>query len=100
MQSKQKIYCLLALVFAFSLGVRLYFAFQSPTFTSGDAYFTIRQVEHIRQTGLPIFEDALSYGGRTYIFPPLFHYVLAFFNLFLPITIVGKLIPNIIASLG
>jgi len=98
MQSKQKIYCLLALVFAFSLGVRLYFAFQSPTFTGGDAYFTIRQVEHIRQTGLPIFEDALSYGGRTYIFPPLFQYVLAFFNLFLPITIVGKLIPNIIAS--
>ena len=98
MQSKQKIYCLLALVFAFSLGVRLYFAFQSPTFTGGDAYFTIRQVEHIRHTGLPIFEDDLSYGGRMYIFPPFFHYVLAFFNLFLPITIVGKVIPNIFAS--
>lgn len=98
MQQKQKIYWLLAFVFLLSLGVRLYFAFQTPTFTGGEAYFATRQIEHIRQTGLPLFDDGLSYGGRTYLFPPFFYYVLAFFNLFLPITLVGKIIPNIMAS--
>jgi len=61
-------------------------------------YFNLRQIEHISETGKPLFNDPLSYGGRTFIFLPLFHYILAFFNLFLPIHLVGKIIPNIFAS--
>ncbi len=98
MQQSTKLYCLVALIFALSLSTRLYFAFQIPTFTGGDAYFTLRQTEHIRATGTPLFNDELSFGGRYYVFPPLYYYVLAFFNLFIPITIVGKVIPNVLAS--
>jgi hypothetical protein len=92
-------FVLLTLIFILTLTVRLLFAFQTPNFSSDKAYFTLRQVEHITEHGLPIFEDPLSYSGRTLVQPPLFYYILSFFNLFLPITIVGKLLPNIFASL-
>ncbi|MBT3405748.1 hypothetical protein HN419_01130 [Candidatus Woesearchaeota archaeon] len=90
---------LLLLIFAITLGVRLFFAFNTPDFTGDSAYFNLRQIEHITEHGVPQFDDPLSYGGRYYIFPPMFHYILAFFNLFLPISIVCKVIPNIFASL-
>ncbi|MDD5086642.1 MAG: hypothetical protein PHV16_02725 [Candidatus Nanoarchaeia archaeon] len=93
----KKEYIWLGVIFAFVLGLRLYFAFQTPYF-SEDAYFNIRQVEHITKTGLPLFKDELSYGGRNFLFQPLFQYILAFFNLFMPLTLVCKLIPNIFAS--
>ncbi len=80
-----------------TLGSRLFFAFQTPYFDH-DAYFNLRQIEHIKETGLPLYEDDLSYGGRTNYFPPFFHYVLAFFSLFLPVTLVGKIIPNLMVS--
>lgn len=93
----KKEYILLALIFALVLGIRLYFAFQTPYF-SQDAYFNIRQVEHIRETGLPLFKDDLSYSGRNFLFQPFFQYILAFFNLFMPLNLVCKLLPNIFAS--
>tara|TARA_Y100000034_G_scaffold46605_1_gene57291 strand:+ start:5453 stop:6796 length:1344 start_codon:yes stop_codon:yes gene_type:complete len=43
--------------------------------------------------------DSLSYSGRTIISTPLYYYVLALLNLFLPLSIVGKLVPNILISL-
>lgn len=92
-------FIILVLIFVLTLTIRLLFAFQTPYFSSDKAYFTLRQVSQITDNGIPIFEDPLSYGGRTLIQPPIFYYLLAFFNLFLPITIVGKLIPNIFASL-
>ncbi|HIJ11770.1 TPA: hypothetical protein HA278_06950 [Candidatus Woesearchaeota archaeon] len=89
----------LALIFILTLTIRLIVAFSTPNFTY-DSYFHLRQVEHITETGTPLFEDDLSYGGRELRFLPLFHYVMAFFDLFLPLTIVAKIIPNIlIASL-
>jgi hypothetical protein len=89
----------LVLIFIFTLTIRILIAFTTPNVTY-DSYFHLRQVEHITETGTPLFQDDLSYGGREHRFLPLFHYVMAFFNLFLPITIVAKLIPNIlIASL-
>jgi len=93
----KKEYIWLALIFGLVLGVRLYFAFQTPYF-SQDAYFNIRQVEHITKTGLPLFKDELSYGGRNFVFQPFFHYILAFFNLFMPLSLVCKILPNIFAS--
>lgn len=86
------------LLFAITLALRLYFAFQSPYFEY-DSYFSIRQVESIKETGLPIFNDPLSYGGKTVIFSPFFHYLLAFFSLFMPVTLAAKIIPNILISL-
>ncbi len=88
---------LLISIFVLVLAIRLYFAFQTPNFTN-NAYFNLRQIEHIKETGLPLYEDNLSYGGRTYIFTPLFHYILAFFSLVLPLAFVAKLLPNIFAA--
>ena len=94
----KKEYIWLALIFSLVLGTRLYFAFQTPYF-SEDAYFNIRQVEHIRETGFPLFKDDLSYSGRNFFFQPFFQYILAFFNLFIPLSLVCKIVPNIFASL-
>ena len=93
----KKEYIWLALIFGLVLGIRLYFAFQTPYF-SQDAYFNIRQVEHIRNTGWPLFKDDLSYSGRNFLFQPFFQYILAFFNLFMPLNLVCKILPNIFAS--
>lgn len=89
---------MLFLVFALVLGIRLYFAFSIPYFTSDDSYFHLRQIESIRETGKPIFDDALSYSGRTFIFSPVFHYIIAFFSLLMPVSFAAKLIPNIFAA--
>lgn len=89
---------LLLLIVLISLGLRLYFAFTIPNFTY-ESYFHLRQVDQIRQTGLPLFNDPLSYGGRELRFLPLFHYLAAFFSLFLPLELVGKLLPNVLLSL-
>ena len=96
---KQKHYLILVAIFLITLAARLYISFQSPEFSSDQSYFVLRQVEQITYTGTPLYNDDLSYGGRTFIFPPIFYYLLAFFNLFLPLTIVAKVIPNILASL-
>lgn len=89
---------ILLLIFAVVLSIRIYFAFSTPYFTSDDSYFHLRQVEHIQDTGKPIFDDALSYSGRAFIFNPVFHYIIAFFSLFMPLTIAAKLLPNIFAA--
>ncbi|MGM5488019.1 MAG: hypothetical protein ACQESG_03665 [Nanobdellota archaeon] len=88
----------LVVIFLVFLAIRLLFAFQAETFSDDESYFSLRQVEAITDSGIPLYEDSLSYGGRIQLFCPLFYYILAFFNLFMPITLVGKLIPNIIAN--
>jgi len=88
-----------ALIFIFVFSLRIYMSFQTPYFDDGEAYWNLMQAEHITEHGVPMFHDDLSYGGRDYVFNPVFHYLLAFFNLFLPITLVGKIIPNLMASL-
>jgi len=86
-------------IFIVVLVIRLYFAFTIPNLTY-DSYFHLRQVENIVDTGLPLFNDPLSYGGREIRFLPFFHYLMALFNLLLPLTLVAKIIPNLlIASL-
>ena len=89
----------LLIIFLITLTIRLILAFTIPNFTY-ESYFHLRQVEHITEHGLPLFEDELSYSGRELRFLPLFHYLMGFFNLFLPLTIIAKIIPNLlIASL-
>lgn len=96
MKSSTKVW--LAVILTIVLAARLYIAFQTPHL-SLDAYTTVRQVEQITETGLPLYNDPLSYGGRTQIYSPLYQYFLALFNLVLPIEVVFKVIPNIIAAL-
>ena len=59
----------------------------------------MRQVEHIAQNWLPLVHDPLSYGGRDLVVLPLFHYLAAFWSLFLPLEIVAKILPNVLFSL-
>ncbi|MEM4247843.1 MAG: hypothetical protein QXH80_01130 [Candidatus Nanoarchaeia archaeon] len=87
---------ILIVIFAVALIFRLIFAF-TQDFDYG-AYYHLRQIEHITKTALPIIHDNLSYGGRTFIITPLFHYILAFFNIFMPLQFAAKLIPNIFAT--
>jgi hypothetical protein len=97
---KKHIYLwLLTSIFIFALAVRLYLAFQTQHFTIEEAYFNYRQVESIKETGLPAFIDELSYSGRTHIFHPVYHYLLAFFSFILGTTLALKIIPNILACL-
>jgi len=78
---------------------RLWLAFQTPSF-SYDAYFHLRQIESISETGKPLFNDPLSYQGRTYVFAPLFYYVLAFFSKLISTEMVAKIIPNLFFSIS
>lgn len=88
-----KEHIILIVLFCIVLGARLFFAFQEQGFDY-DAYNALRQAEHIKQTGLPLFKDPLSYSGRFLVFPPLFYYLLAVFSFILPLTVVAKLIPS------
>ncbi|MFW6449946.1 MAG: hypothetical protein ACOCZ6_02730 [Nanoarchaeota archaeon] len=88
----------LVLLFILVFSLRIYFALQNPYFSEDEAYFTLRQVEHIKDTGMPIYEDNLSYGGRDYRFLPAYHYIIAVFSLFMPATIALKIVPNLLAT--
>ncbi len=85
-------------IFLLTLAVRLTLSFLIPNFTY-ESYFHLRQVEHITQTGLPLYHDSLSYGGRELIFLPFFHYFMTFFDLLLPLELAAKLIPNTLMAL-
>ncbi|MBW2973363.1 hypothetical protein KY346_03140 [Candidatus Woesearchaeota archaeon] len=89
---------ILIILFLIVLATRLYLAYSTPVFSSDDSYFHLRQIEHIKETGAPIFHDDLSFSGRTNIFSPAFHYFIAVFALFLPTMLVAKLILNIFAA--
>ena len=71
---------------------RLYLTFQNPNFGSDDAYFNARIIETITETKTPFLYDELSYGGREFLFPQLFHYILSVFS-FIPYFM--KIIPEI-----
>ena len=90
---------LLVFVFLLTFGIRLYYAFSTDTFIGDQAYYHLRQIKHIGETFKPLVEDDLSYQGRTNLVQPLYDYVLAFFTLFFSPEFVGKLIPNLFASL-
>ncbi|MFH1511331.1 MAG: hypothetical protein ABIF10_06575 [Candidatus Woesearchaeota archaeon] len=88
----------LLVIFLLCLAMRLFFALQTPYFSSDGAYYVERQVSHILETGFPIYYDELSYGGRWHVVLPVYYYLLAFFGLFLPIGFVLKIVPNVFAS--
>ena len=85
-------------IFLAVLAIRLVLAFAIPEFTY-ESYFHLRQVEHIVETGVPFYQDPLSYGGRELAFLPSFHYLTALFSLLLPIALVAKILPNLLTAL-
>lgn len=54
---------------------------------SYESYFGMRQIEHIKQTGLPLIDDDLSYQGRTNNVDLVFYYVLTFLSILIPLKI-------------
>jgi len=85
-------------LFILVLAIRLYFAFQTPHFTGEDSYYHIRQIDTIQSTGLPPLVDELSYSGRSNVFTPLFHYILAIFSILFTQQFALKVIPNVFAA--
>ncbi|MBU2639217.1 MAG: hypothetical protein KKG75_00755 [Nanoarchaeota archaeon] len=98
MKEENKERWVLFLIFLVVLGSRLYFVFQTPYFND-EAYLDYRIITNIAETGKPFFYDSLSYNGRDLLYSPVFHYILAFFNLLLPLNFVLKVIPSIFISL-
>ncbi len=93
MKREQKI---LLAIFLGVLIFRLIFAFLTPHYDY-EAYFNIRQIDNIAKHGIPVFHDELSYGGRTFLFSPIFHYILAPFYLAIP-PFALKILLNVFAS--
>jgi hypothetical protein len=94
----KKVHVILLLIFLFVLGARLYYSFSTPYLSSDESYFNLRQIESIKDTGKPIIHDSLSYSGRTFIFTPGFHYLLAFLSYIFPLAFVVKFFPNLFAA--
>jgi hypothetical protein len=97
MQRKHRLLVLCA-IFALTLGARLYFALETRYFSDDSAYYTLRQIASIKETGHLISDDPLSYGGRTSLVLPVFYYLLAVCSFFFDPVIVGKVVPNILAA--
>ncbi len=94
----KKDFGILIIIFVLVLSIRLYMAFQTDQFSSGQDYFMVQQIEHIKETGMPLVQDELSYGGRFHSEPFLFYYIIAFFALFIKTTVATKLMVNLFAT--
>jgi hypothetical protein len=88
---------IVAILFAMVLLTRMLLLAQTSTFES-ETYFVLRQAETIRETGMPLFSDPLSYSGRVMVFVPLFHYLIAFFGLIMPIELAAEIVSSICIS--
>jgi hypothetical protein len=88
---------IIILVCLAALALRLVTLAQTPTLAP-EAYDTIRQVEHIRDTGVPFLTDPIA-PELTARPLPLFPYLLAFGTLLAPSELVYALLPNLFAIL-
>ena len=94
----QKYWIWVAVIFVLTFGLRLFLAFQTQFFDIDEGYFAIRQLEHIQDTGKPLFQDELSYSGRSFKFLPAYYMILGFLSAQFPLTLFGKILPNFFAS--
>ncbi len=85
-------------VFIIVLITRLIFAFQTPYFSDDESYYELRQIEHIKKTGLPIVNDELSYGGRTRLSTPIYSYIIAGITYIFPSIYAVKFVVNLFGS--
>lgn len=85
-------------LFLVVLLLRLWLAFSIPHLTY-DSYFHLRQAEQIQHTGLPLYNDPLSYGGRQTMFLPLYDYLLAGAGFIFPLETAAKVLSNLLMVL-
>lgn len=95
---KRNIWIFLIIVCAIGILLRLYFAFSTPYFSDDTSYYYLRHIEVIKETAVPQFYDPLSFGGRFFIFSPLFHYIFALLTYFGSTWYLTKIIPNLFAA--
>ena len=67
---------ILIVIFVIVVAFRLYFAFNADF--SYDAFYELRQIENVKETGTPLYDDPLSYGGREHVVFPFYYYIMAF----------------------
>ncbi|MGB9748269.1 MAG: hypothetical protein ACP5OZ_01585 [Candidatus Woesearchaeota archaeon] len=88
----------LAALFVCSLFLRIYFA-RSIYFPDDGSYFHLRQIAYISKKFFPFFYDELSYSGRMVVILPVFDYIMAMLNKFIPEKINYFYTTKIISSL-
>ena len=67
-------------------------------FPSYDGFEHLRQIDHIRETGAAIYDDELSFSGRTRLLSPIYYYIMALFSFLVPKMWLIKVIPNLFAA--
>jgi hypothetical protein len=95
----KKRYLILALIFLISVCFQLYFALDVNQFSSDSAYYELRHSEYITENFSPMVYDDLSYGGNYILDTHLWHYFLGILGMILPLIVVYKIIPILLASL-
>lgn len=58
-------------------------------------YGDIRDIDAVKDSGIPLYEDPLSYGGRFHLFVPLSYYAVGFFGVFFSTTLALFLVLSI-----
>lgn len=96
--SKGFFWVLLCFLFVAVAVLRIVLAFSSP-FVDYEGFGTLRQVQHIRDTGLPLVDDPLVFGGTQRVGLPFFDYLLVLFSFVFPQDLLVKVLPNVLASL-
>lgn len=96
MKDKKEFITLLS-IFLFILVLRLVFTLSSTNFISDASYFNLAQTQNILDTGHP--SSYYIFGGNQLITSlPFFPLLLSIFTLIMPLNLVGKLIPQVLAS--
>lgn len=87
----------LAVAIGLTLIIRLTLLAAAPDI-SYDAYHTLHLVQHIADTGMPLYSTDSAWGGARYTYMPLFYYLLAFSTILLPDKFALLIFPNIFMS--
>ena len=89
-------YVILAILLCVLFWLRMELATSTPNLHY-ESYRVVRQVEHIRQTGLPLTDDPLSVTGDERVGSPVFAYLLAGLTAITPA--MYKILPNLFMAL-
>ncbi|MDD5649938.1 MAG: hypothetical protein PHF86_05875 [Candidatus Nanoarchaeia archaeon] len=91
-----KIPKLLIILFLIVFLFRLYFVLQTNYFSDDSSYGQLRIMDSVKESGIPLGYDTLSYGGKQILPSLLFPYILWLFSL-VPYGL--KIFPQLIISL-
>jgi len=96
---KVKYPILLVLIFLSVLGFRLFFEFQSASFSTSDDYFHLREIDSVKKDLKVFYYDPLSYNGRQLYFMPVFYYIMGILAMIFGDVFALKIFPAVISSL-